>query len=160
MICLHNVSSISIGTTLAVLFSMNAARAEDLAPVPHPTGEFNYQCGQGGHQAFVPADNGTILYMDCRNASTRFILDCASLGNTLGEYNDDILHLEDELKNPESEASGINLWNVTFDRDEIENKILPNLKIDREKIARILKHAESFLHAQPPTNPYRCELTN
>lgn len=87
-------------------------------------------------------------------------MDCASLSRTLGEYDDDIRHLEEELTDPETATNGIDLWNVNFDRKTIETEILPNLKIDREKIERILKHAESFLHTKRPSNPYQCALTN
>ena len=144
----------------SVFLYASAAQAEDKTPVPHPAGEFNYQCGQGGSQAFVPQNNGAILYMDCRNGYTRFVINCASLGKTLSEYNDDIFNLEEALKDPESADNGISLWNVEFEREKIVNEILPNLKIDRGKIERILKYAESFLKKTPESNPYQCALTN
>lgn len=149
-----------LGVTLTLLFSVGSSRAEDLAPVPHSAGELLYQCGQGGHQAFVPQNNGNILYMDCANRSVRWVDTCASLNKALVSYDDDIRFLEEELKRPDSEATGIDLWNVNFDRETIERETLPNLKKDREKMVRILKYAESFLEKKPSSNPYQCALSN
>lgn len=152
--------SYQFGLLLSAFVAASAAQAEDKTSVSNPADEFVHQCRQGGNQAFVPKNNGIILFMDCRDSYTHNIFNCASLQKKLVEYEDDIRHLEEELTDPETAANGIDLWNVNFERKTIETEILPNLKIGQEKMERILKYAESFLKKRPPSNPYQCALTN